>query len=173
MLSLERRAGAFKLPGEQGQMNKKGRALILFLAQGACAGKSPIAPGTAGTLVGVLLYLGMRDLSPVPYGMLCVLFCFLGTFLAGRAEEMLDSKDNPSIVIDEIAGYLIAMFMVPPSWGAVAAAFIVFRFFDIVKPWPLHRLQDLSGGPGVMLDDIGAGIYTNIALQIAVHSRIL
>jgi phosphatidylglycerophosphatase A len=154
-------------------MNKTGKAFILFLAQGAYAGRSPIAPGTAGTLVGVLLYLGMRDLSPVLYGMLIVLFCFLGTFSAGRAEEMLGSKDNPSIVIDEIAGYLIAMFMVPPSWVAVAAAFFVFRFFDIVKPWPLHRLQDLPGGLGVMLDDIGAGIYTNIAFQIAVHYKIL
>ena len=173
MLPLERRAGAFNLPGEQGQMNNKGRALILFLAQGAFAGKSPIAPGTAGTLVGVLLYMGMRNLSPVAYGILCVMLCFLGTFIAGRAELMLGGKDSPSIVIDEIAGYLIALFMVPSSWGAVVAAFIVFRFFDIVKPWPLHRLQDLPGGHGVMLDDIGAGIYTNIALQIAVHSRIL
>jgi phosphatidylglycerophosphatase A len=154
-------------------MSNKGRALILFLAQGAFAGRSPIAPGTAGTFVGVLLYLGIRNLSSVPYGFLCVLLCFLGIFVAGRAEKMLGSKDSPSIVIDEIAGYLIAMFMVPSSWGAVAAAFIIFRLFDIVKPWPLRRLQDLPGGLGVMIDDIGAGISTNIVLQIAVHSRIL
>jgi phosphatidylglycerophosphatase A len=154
-------------------MNRIRGAFILFLAQGAYAGRSPIAPGTAGTLVGVLLYMGMSDLSPVLYGTLCVLFCFLGTFAAGRAEEMLGRKDSPSIVIDEITGYLIAMFMVPSTWVAVAAAFFVFRFFDIVKPPPLRRLEELPGGLGVMLDDIGAGIYTNIALQIAAHARIL
>jgi phosphatidylglycerophosphatase A len=59
------------------------------------------------------------------------------------------------------------MFLIPFAWGSVAAGFILFRFFDILKPWPLKRLQDVPGGPGVMLDDIGAGIYTNVMLQVA------
>ncbi len=145
------------------------RAIILFIAQGAYSGKSPFAPGTAGTLVGVLLYLGIRNSGPPFYSSLTILLCIVGTWAAGRAEIILGKKDSPSIVIDEIAGYLIALFMAPSGWGFVAAAFILFRVFDIVKPWPLKQLQKVRGGPGVMLDDIGAGVYTNVLLQVAAY----
>ena len=148
-------------------MNKAARAVVLFIAQGAYSGRSPFAPGTTGTVVGVLIYLWARGLSPISYGILCLLLCGIGTWAAGEAERILGSKDSPSIVIDEIAGYLVALFLVPSGWGFVAAGFFIFRVFDIVKPWPLYDLQDLHGGLGVMLDDIGAGIYTNIVLQIA------
>ena len=150
-------------------MNKASRAVILFIAQGAFAGRFPIAPGTAGTVVGVAIYLVARDTAPVPYMILGLLFCVLGTWAAGKAEILLDQKDSPSIVIDEIAGFLISMFMIPSGWGFILAGFLLFRAFDIIKPWPLHSLQDLHGGAGIMLDDIGAGIYTNIILQIASH----
>ena len=150
-------------------MKKISRIIILFIAEGAFSGKSPFAPGTAGTLVGVLLYLGVRNIGVVPYAALTVLLCVIGTWAAGRAETILGTKDSPSIVIDEIAGYLIAMFLVPAGWGYIAAGFFLFRVFDILKPWPLYDLQDVHGGLGVMLDDIGAGIYTNILLQIAVY----
>ncbi len=149
-------------------MNKFSRAAVLFIAQGAYSGRSPFAPGTAGTLVGILLYLGVKNLSPIPYGILCVILCSIGIWAAGEAELILGSKDSPSIVIDEIAGYLIAMFMVPSGWGFIAAGFLILRVFDVVKPWPLFGLQEVRGGLGVMLDDIGAGIYTNIVLQITV-----
>ena len=148
-------------------MSRVARGAILFIAQGAYAGRFPVAPGTAGTLVGVLLYLGMKGLAPGWYLSLCVLIFLAGTWAAGRAEVMLGRTDSPSIVIDEIAGYLVAMFMAPMSWGFIVAGFFLFRAFDIVKPWPLRRLENLHGGLGVMLDDIGAGIYTNIILQIA------
>lgn len=148
-------------------MSRVARGAILFIAQGAYAGRFPVAPGTAGTLVGVLLYLGMKGLAPGWYLSLCVLIFLAGTWAAGRAEVMLGRTDSPSIVIDEISGYLVAMFMAPTSWGFIVAGFFLFRAFDIVKPWPLRRLENLHGGLGVMLDDIGAGIYTNIILQIA------
>lgn len=154
-------------------MNKVSRAVILFIAQGAYSGKSPFAPGTAGTLVGILLFLGVRNLYPISYGLVCVLLCAVGTWAAGEAEEILGRKDHPSIVIDEIAGFLISLFLVPPAWGFVVSGFFLFRFFDVVKPWPLFRLQDIPGGMGIMLDDIGAGIYTNIVLQIAAYYKIL
>jgi len=149
-------------------MNRISRAVILFIAQGAYSGKSPFAPGTAGTLVGVLLYWGIKDLPPLSYGIFCVLVCLLGTWAAGRAERFLGCKDCPSIVIDEIAGYLIAMFLIPVDWYTVISAFLLFRFFDIVKPWPLQDLQKIKGGPGVMIDDIGAGVYTNLVLRVSV-----
>ncbi len=148
-------------------MSRFSRAVILFIAQGAYSGKSPFAPGTAGTLVAVVLYLGARALSPPAYGLVCVLLCAVGTWAADRAELLLGCKDCSSIVIDEIAGFFIAMFMVPAGWGFLVAGFLLFRVFDVIKPWPLHGLQDVRGGLGVMLDDIGAGIYTNILLQIA------
>jgi phosphatidylglycerophosphatase A len=154
-------------------MNKISRAVILFIAQGAYSGRSPFAPGTAGTLVGILLYLGVKNFSPISYGILCVILCGIGTYSAEKAECMLGSKDSPSIVIDEIAGYLIAMFMVSSGWRYVAAGFFLFRLLDVVKPWPLFGLQKVRGGLGVMLDDIGAGVYTNIALQIAAYYQIL
>lgn len=148
-------------------MNKITNAVILFIAQGAWSGKSPFAPGTAGTVVGVLLYLLVKGLGPAWYLAITAAVTVIGIWTAGRAEVLLGRKDAPSIVIDEIAGYLISMFLVPSGWGYVVAAFFLFRIFDIIKPFPLHRLQDLHGGLGVMIDDVGAGIYTNIVLQLA------
>ena len=152
-------------------MNKITRVVVIFIAQGAYAGRSPVAPGTAGTLAGVLLYLWMKGLSPGIYLVVCLFLFVLGTWVAGRAEKALGRTDHPSIVIDEIAGYMVSMFMVPPAWGFLVAGFFLFRIFDIVKPYPLRRFEEIRGGLGVMLDDIGAGVYTNIMLQVV--SRVL
>ena len=153
----------------ESQMKRTARAIILFISQGASIGKFPVAPGTAGTVLGVLLYMWMKTLPPLQYGSLCLLIFIVGTWAAGRAEVMLGHKDSPTIVIDEIAGYLVAMFMAPPVWSFIVAGFVLFRVFDIVKPFPLKQLQNVHGGLGVMLDDIGAGIYTGIVLQLAAY----
>ena len=150
-------------------MNKVARHAVLFIAQGAYSGRSPAAPGTAGTFVGIAIYLVMHALSPPAYLAVCVIVCGVGVWASNAAEGLLGCKDCSSIVIDEIAGYLLAMFFVPFGWGYVTAGFLVFRFFDIIKPCPLYGLQKLRGGWGVMIDDIGAGIYTNIVLQVASH----
>jgi phosphatidylglycerophosphatase A len=143
--------------------------IILFLAQGAYSGKFPIAPGTAGTAVGVLLYFLIKDISPFYYLFICIVVYGIGTWTSGEAEKLLGKKDASSIVIDEIAGFFVSMFMVPFGWGFVIAGFFLFRFFDILKPWPINRIQDLRGGTGVMLDDIGAGLYTNAVLQVSCY----
>jgi phosphatidylglycerophosphatase A len=148
-------------------MNKAFDKIALFLAQGAYSGRAPIAPGTAGTVVGVLLYLFMKDLGPLVYSAVCAAVIAVGTWAAGRVDRLFGTKDNSTIVIDEIAGYLVAMLMVPGTWLYIIAAFFLFRFFDIAKPFPLRRLEEVPGGPGVMLDDMGAGMYTNVMLQIA------
>jgi len=153
-------------------MNRAAKAVILFISQGAYAGRFPVAPGTAGTVVGVFLYLGMKGLPPAHYFAVCVLVILVGMLAAGHAEIILGRTDSPSIVIDEIAGYLTAMFMVPPGWLYIVSGFLIFRVFDIVKPWPLKRLEELHGGAGVMLDDVGAGIYTNLLLQLAVYGKL-
>lgn len=147
--------------------NRIAKAVILFVAQGAYSGRSPFAPGTAGTVVGVLLYLLVKGLGTAGYLAAAAAVIVIGFWTAGRAEVLLGKKDAQSIVIDEIAGYLVAMSLVSSGWGFIVAGFLLFRFFDIVKPWPLKRLQDLHGGAGVMLDDIGAGIYANAFLQAA------
>jgi phosphatidylglycerophosphatase A len=147
-------------------MNKTKDNIILFIAQGVYSGRAPIAPGTAGTLVGILLYLLARDLGGLWYGAVCAAVIGIGTWAAGKAERMFGAKDHSTIVIDEIAGFLVAMLLVPGTWQYITAAFFLFRAFDIVKPFPLRRLEHLPGGLGVMLDDIGAGIYTNVVLQI-------
>jgi phosphatidylglycerophosphatase A len=154
-------------------MNRAARAIILFISQGAYAGKFPVAPGTAGTVVGVFIYLGMKDLPPVHYVAVCILLILVGMWAAGHAEIILGRTDSPSIVIDEIAGFLTAMFMVPSGLFFIVSGFVIFRVFDISKPWPLKHLQELHGGPGVMLDDVGAGIYTNVLLQLAVHVKLV
>ena len=147
-------------------MNKTVNNIVLFIAQGAYSGRFPKAPGTAGTVVGILIYLLLKDLGPLWYGAACVGVTVLGTWASGYADCILGTKDSPTIVIDEIAGFLVAMFLIPFAWAYVAAGFILFRFFDILKPWPLKRLQDMHGGSGVMLDDVGAAVYTNVILQI-------
>ena len=149
-------------------MNTLTRTIILFISQGAFSGRFPVAPGTAGTLVGVILYWWMKGLSPIGYGVLLLLIILIGTWAADRAEVLLGGKDHSSIVIDEIAGYLVAMFLAPVGLWYAAAGFFLFRFFDILKPFPLRRFEEIPGGVGVMLDDLGAGIYTNLMLQAAV-----
>jgi phosphatidylglycerophosphatase A len=123
--------------------------------------------------VGVFIYLGLKGLPPVHYVAVCILVILVGMWAAGHAEIILGRTDSPSIVIDEIAGFLTAMFMVPSGLFFIVSGFVIFRVFDITKPWPLKRLQELHGGPGVMLDDVGAGIYTNVLLQLAVHVKLV
>ncbi len=139
--------------------------LILFIAQGAFSGRLPFAPGTAGTVVAVLLYWLLIRLPLAWYFILCIPAIIIAVWSADKAEKLLGKKDHPSIVVDEIVGYLIAMAIVPSGWGFVAAGFLLFRAFDILKPFPLGKLQDLHGGWGIVADDIGAGIYTNLVLH--------
>jgi phosphatidylglycerophosphatase A len=148
-------------------MSKSKDNMVLFIAQGAYSGRFPKAPGTAGTVIGALLYLLIKDASPLVYGAVCVCLIALGTWAAGRADTILGTKDSPTIVIDEVAGFLVAMMLVPFTWWSVPAVFVLFRFFDILKPWPIDRLQSIPGGPGVMLDDIVAGIYANLLFRLA------
>jgi len=148
------------------EMQKIKCDVALFIAEGAHAGRVPFAPGTVGTLVGVLLYLLISRLPLTWYVVVGILMAAVGTWAAGVAEVVLQRKDAQSIVIDEIVGYLVAMTAVPHSWGFILVGFILFRCFDIIKPWPLRRLQEMHGGVGIMVDDIGAGVYTNILLQI-------
>lgn len=143
---------------------------------GAGAGYAPIAPGTAGTVVALpvsftlnriaatSLLLGIATLAS---------FIALAWWLCERGEERFAVKDSPWIVIDEIAGFQIAGFLLSPDLRFMAAAFFLFRFFDIIKVFPARRLEKLRGGAGVIMDDLVAGLYTFILIRLLMLWRIL
>jgi phosphatidylglycerophosphatase A len=130
------------------------------------AGYSPLAPGTCGSLLAVLaawfLIPGVWWALPA-----AALAAFLaGVPLASQAEGWWGA-DPPRVVLDEVAGQWLALALVPKSFAAYALAFVLFRLFDILKPWGVNRVQEAPGGWGVMLDDVLAGAYSNIVLQLA------
>jgi phosphatidylglycerophosphatase A len=141
--------------------------LIIAMASAGYAGFFPWAPGTVGTLVGVLIYLLFSLLPPPIYLLTTVAFFFLACWVAGKAEEILGKRDSPKIVIDEVAGYLIAMTWLPLSPACLASGFLFFRVLDIIKPPPLGWVHaKMMGGMAVVLDDAVAGAYTNLLLRL-------
>ncbi|MCX7089714.1 MAG: phosphatidylglycerophosphatase A [Methylococcales bacterium] len=133
---------------------------VLFLAFGFGSGLAKKAPGTFGTLSAIPLYLLLTYVSQPLYWGLTVLVSLFGIWLCGVAAEKLGEHDFGGIVWDEIAGLLITLAFVPFSWQALLAGFVLFRLFDIVKPWPIRWIdQKVAGGFGIMLDDIIAGLF--------------
>jgi phosphatidylglycerophosphatase A len=140
----------------------------LVIATGCFSGYTPIAPGTAGTVVAIPLYLLLVRTGWIPYLIISLVLFLIGIRGADRIEQVTEQKDNGIIVIDEIVGYLATMLFLPQRWLFVILGFFVFRLFDILKPYPIRKL-DLNPnlrGFGVMIDDVLAGVYGNIALQI-------
>jgi len=137
-----------------------------LLATGFGTGLAPRAPGTAGTLAGVLLYLALADLPlPLYLGATLALFV-LGVWICARAARDLRAHDHPSIVFDEMIGYLVTMAGAPAGFGWLILGFVLFRCFDIIKPWPISLLdRKVPGGFGIMLDDLAAGLLALGVLQ--------
>jgi len=138
----------------------------IWMATGFGLGYAPIASGTAGSLGGVLLY---GVLHPLPWPMYLTTvagLAFLGVWSADGAERIFGKKDCGYIVIDEIVGLMISVFLIPWKWPWILAAFMLFRVFDVLKPFPLRRMELCSGGVGILLDDVGAGLYTNLLLHL-------
>lgn len=140
---------------------------VLFLAFGFGSGLAKKAPGTFGTLAGIPVYW---VLSPAPfwlYSLLTVLVTVAGIWICQVASEKLGEHDFGGIVWDEIAGLLITLWFVPPSWLALFWGFVLFRVFDIVKPWPISWLdRHVHGGLGIMLDDVAAGVFAGVLLAL-------
>lgn len=139
----------------------------MFIASGAYTGYLPKAPGTWGSLLGVGLWAGMYRLGLLHYaGVVAALF-IIGTVCAGSAEKILDRGDPGIVVIDEIVGQLIALSAAPFHPAAALLGFILFRAFDIIKPFPINWLdKHIHGGLGIMLDDVVAGLYAFLILQL-------
>jgi len=157
-------------PGLQGPA----RWITLALATGFGTGFSPFASGTAGSLVGVVIFWFMAPPYGAwwAYGLATVLLTLLAVVVSTAAEGIYRKKDDGRIVIDEVVGYLAAMLWVwQGDWSsgqrmtAATIGFVLFRLFDIVKPWPANGLQRLPGGGGIVIDDVIAGLYACLCLH--------
>ena len=141
---------------------------VHLLASGFGTGLSPVAPGTFGTLVGVLLVWLMAPLAPLVYAGITAVMFVAGIFICGQTARDMGAVDPGAIVFDEIVGFMVAMFMLPATWPWLLAGFVLYRLFDIWKPWPMHMMEEKMGlGTAIMADDVVAGLYTLAILQAA------
>ncbi|HEX4044986.1 MAG TPA: phosphatidylglycerophosphatase A [Gammaproteobacteria bacterium] len=138
-----------------------------FLAFGLGTGAIPFAPGTFGTLMAIPFYLLLATILPAVYYVVFVgVFVMLSVWLCERVSQAMHVHDHPGMVIDEFAGFFVTMMYAPAGWIWVVMGFILFRIFDIWKPWPIHWLDEkIAGGLGIVLDDVIAGIYALIIMH--------
>ena len=153
----------------QQNLNKNNSISFLtkFIATGLYSGYSPVAPGTAGSVVGILFLLIPGFGTPIPLATAVIIGFFIGTYTSNRMEKQL-GEDPPPVVIDEIVGMWISLLFLPKGLFVVFTAFIFFRIFDIVKPQPARYMEKLKHGWGIMLDDVVAGIYANLTTQLII-----
>lgn len=127
-----------------------------WVSTGFGVGYLPVAPGTAGSLLGVGIYLLLQPVSSLVYAMVLLVVLIVGTYAAGRAEQAFQQIDSSKIVIDEVLGMLVTYFLLPVGPLSVVLGFFFFRLFDIIKPPPIRWLQRWHGGLGIMMDDLAA-----------------
>tara|TARA_R110000782_G_scaffold15189_5_gene44571 strand:+ start:4740 stop:5228 length:489 start_codon:yes stop_codon:yes gene_type:complete len=140
------------------------------LSLGFGSGLAPKMPGTMGTLIGVVLFILLPSLDWKLYLGIVTIAFIMGVFLCDYTAKALNVHDHPGIVWDEIVGYFITMLMVPKSWLWILVGFVLFRLFDILKPWPISIAdKKVHGGFGIMLDDVIAGIFALIIIQIILY----
>lgn len=143
---------------------------VHLLAFGFGSGLAPKAPGTFGTLAAIPFYLLLAQLPLAAYAGIVIIASLVGIKLCDQTANDMGVHDDPSIVWDEFCGYWITMFMAPQGWQWVLIGFVLFRIFDIIKPWPIRLLdRNVHGGFGIMMDDLLAGVFGFIALQL-IHS---
>lgn len=142
--------------------------LIHALAYGLGTGLIPFAHGTFGSLVGVALFWFMASMAAGHYAAVVLVMFVAGIFICGQTARDAATGDPGFIVYDEIVGFLVAMYLMPADWRWIAAALIVFRVFDIWKPFPIYIVEEkLALGTAIMADDVIAGLYTLIILHLA------
>ncbi len=143
---------------------------IHFIAFGFGSGTIPFAPGTCGTLMAIPLYLLIRDLPLAVYLGILMVSIVAGVWVCDVTEKQLGIHDYKGIVWDEVCGYGVTMLAAPQGWQWVVLGFFLFRLFDIWKPWPIGWLDKyVQGGFGVMIDDVLAGVYAWVVLQLLYH----
>lgn len=143
-----------------------------FIASVCFIGYLPVAPGTLGSMAGLFLYQFIHK-DPVFNGVFILISIILGLLTAGKVARLFEEKDPSEIIIDEFAGMLLSVYLLPATMGYMVSAFLLFRFFDIVKPKPISSLEKLKGSLGIMADDLMAGIYANVILQVIYRITLL
>ncbi|HHM23851.1 MAG TPA: phosphatidylglycerophosphatase A [Bacteroidetes bacterium] len=141
------------------------RTIQYWLATGLLSGLSPLAPGTAGSLL-ILLILYVANLDFLQMFVLSLLLFVLGVWASGAVASREGKKDPSKVVIDEMAGMAVSLLLAPHSWLAYGVAFAFFRLFDIRKPFPIRHFERLPGGWGIMLDDVVAGFYSLVIIVV-------
>jgi len=143
---------------------------VHLLAFGFGSGLAPFAPGTAGTLVAILPWLLLSQLSLPIYLVIVSIAIIGGIYLCGKTSDDLGVHDHSGIVWDEFCGFWLTMIAVPVTWQWMVAGFVLFRIFDIIKPWPINWLdKQVPGGLGIMLDDVLAAFYAWLSLQLLLY----
>jgi phosphatidylglycerophosphatase A len=143
-------------------------AFAVGIATALGAGYAPFAPGTVGSAVGVVVFLATRHLDPAWQITLIGVVTVVGVWASTVAARHFDREDPGHVVIDEVAGQLVTYALLDLTWIGVTLGFLLFRVFDIIKPWPAGRLEHLPGGWGIMADDLMAGIYGWLALWLVI-----
>lgn len=148
------------------------RDLAYLLATWFGCGRVPLAPGTAGTLGAIPLFLVLRPHGPVVVLAVAALLAFVGVWAADEVIAGSGQKDPQIVVIDEVAGVLVTLAVSAPTWTSLVAGFVLFRVFDQWKPWPARSLESLHGGWGVVMDDVAAGAW-GAAVLCALQATVL
>ena len=143
--------------------------LAVLIASVAGVGYAPIAPGTAGSAVGIVLYLLTREWTAAAQAALLVATAIIGIWASNGAARHFSHKDPGHVVIDEVAGQLLTLFLTGASLPGAIVGFFVFRLLDIIKPWPANRFEALPGGLGIMADDLMAGVYGCLAMHALIR----
>ena len=143
------------------------KSLIKVISTFFYTGYFPLIPGTAGSIAGLGIYFLIKN-NVFVYCLTLAGLLILGFWASGRQEQLMQKKDPSCVVIDEVCGMLLSLIFLPYNIKLVIIAFLIFRILDTLKPFPVGRLERMKGGPGIMLDDIAAGLYTNIILQVVV-----
>lgn len=138
-----------------------------FIAFGFGSGAIPVAPGTFGTLIAIPFYLALQSLPLIFYVTIVVIITIASMWICDRVSKEIDIHDHQGMCLDEIVGYLVTMINAPHGWVWVLLGFLLFRLFDILKPWPIDYLdKKMKGGVGMILDDVVAGIFSCLLIQI-------
>jgi phosphatidylglycerophosphatase A len=138
-----------------------------FIAFGFGTGALPIAPGTFGTLIAIPLYLFLATFSHTTYVVLTLMITFFSVWLCEKVSREIKVHDHQGMCIDEVVGYLVTMAFAPYGWRWMLLGFVLFRLFDIWKPWPVRQIDThVHGGFGMILDDVAAGIYSLLIIQL-------
>jgi phosphatidylglycerophosphatase A len=140
--------------------------LAILIASAGGVGYAPIAPGTAGSAVGVVIYLLAREWTTAGQAALLVATCVLGIWASNVAIRHFNHKDPGHVVIDEVAGQMLTLFLTGAALPGAIVGFFVFRLLDIIKPWPANRFEALPGGLGIVADDLMAGVYGCLAMHV-------